>query len=726
MKKIFVFLLSLLLSVTLVACKDKNKNNVVAPNEIQIIGNQATMLKGEELQLTAKVLPEGADQRVIWSSSDENVLNVDDNGKVTAVGAGLAEIIVISRVKNNVQKRVAISVSEPVVYADPEEIVVTSTRQEVAVGSFINLSIKVLPENASQEVLWESSNNEIATVSGGRVTGMSVGDVIITVKTIANPEIKTTIPIKVVEANDDATDVEPTEIKINGENEVVAGFSIYLIVDILPYGASLNVFWSSSNENIAVVDAGGKVTGISEGKVTITATSARDTSVKNSIEITVLPYIEFTDIPNLQGYTIKILTDQGRIHEYYPFSDGYVAGDKYARMKAWQEVETKYNCKIVFGEYPDSAPWGPGRVTWVNQNAAKNSQPADIMILTTQWLSDLVNGNAVVDVTEYYEKYGRNQLPPDLRQSGSLKGKLYTLLSYLPGGIYVDQGLFYNLGLIEKYNLESPAVIFNRGEWTYSTFLEYVQTASAVLAEDETVLSGSPTLYWMGMTHAAGVKLLDTNNLTVNFKNQYARQAASILRQAYQISWGDIGVEEKVTSFQAGKSIFQSGEYWFVKDSTRFPKDLWGDDTRYGYVPYPRPDTLNKSETRTNLGVGPAYMMVKGVANRPSYVTEEAIYMAWSEINLNTIKYLDQDPEFNIDVAMKRAASYKIDDEASLDAIAFFKRDKLVFDPIIYGVVGYYSMTSTFDPVITEGKDFNQAIDEVYNEYRQKLVELYG
>lgn len=727
MKKLIVFILSMFLAIALVACGDPEKEVKNDPREIIISGNPATMYLGDEVTLTVKVNPDGASQEVTWSSSDETILQVDASGKVKAVGPGIADIIAFSKVNNRISKKISISVIQPIVYDDPEEIVFTSTRAEVAVGVFITLTVKVLPETARQEVLWSSSDETIATVSAtGRVTGVSVGVVTITATSVADPTIYKDYLVNVIEQDDSIEYTEPADIFISGENEVFEGFSIYLIADVLPYGASQNVFWSSSDEKVAVVDSQGRVTGISAGKTIITAVSTKNTSVKRNFEITVLTYTNFPDEPNLQGYTITILTDQGRIHEYYPFSENYTPGDKYARMAAWTDVETRFNCSIVFDEYPDQASWGAARVSWVNENAAKNTHTADIMILTTQWLSELANAGSLVDVTSFYETYGRNQLPPDIRQAGTLKGKLYTMLADIPGSVYVDQGLFYNVGLIEKYNLDSPANLFNRGEWTYTKFLEYVQTASAVLQEDESVLSGSPTLYWIGMTHAAGVKLLDTKNLTVNFRNQYARQAAQVLRQAYLISWGDINVDEKVASFTSGKSIFQSAEFWFCKDPARFPIDMWGEDTRYGYVPYPRPDTLTKAETRTNLGVGPAYMMVTGVANRPSYVTPEAIYRAWAEINHGSVRNLTNDPEFDVEVTMKRTAAFKLDEDASLEAIAFFKRDKLVFDPIIYGVVGYAYLTTYFDKVITEGQDYNEVVDSVFNTYYQRLIEIYS
>ena len=55
--------------------------------------SSCSVTEGDTFQLTAHVEPENAyDRSVIWSSSDEAVAAVDENGIVTAVGAGSAVI----------------------------------------------------------------------------------------------------------------------------------------------------------------------------------------------------------------------------------------------------------------------------------------------------------------------------------------------------------------------------------------------------------------------------------------------------------------------------------------------------------------------------------------------------------------------------------------------------------------------------------------------------------
>jgi len=69
-------------------------------------------------------------------------------------------------------------------------------------------------------------------------------------------------------------------LKITGSKVVAKGLSIKL-------KANQKVTWSSSNARIASVNADGKVTGVSAGKATITATSKSDKKVKQNWTVTV-------------------------------------------------------------------------------------------------------------------------------------------------------------------------------------------------------------------------------------------------------------------------------------------------------------------------------------------------------------------------------------------------------------------------------------------------------
>lgn len=83
-----------------------------------------------------------------------------------------------------------------------------------------------------------------------------------------------------------ASDIEATAVTISPETaSVKVGASVQLSAVLEPAGATSTVTWSSDNDSIATVDSTGKVTGVDEGTVTVTA-SVSDT-VKASAVVTV-------------------------------------------------------------------------------------------------------------------------------------------------------------------------------------------------------------------------------------------------------------------------------------------------------------------------------------------------------------------------------------------------------------------------------------------------------
>lgn len=85
MKKLFVILL-MLLSFSLVAC---GQTTGQVTRTVYVSGKQA-LAEGKTTQLKANV-------DATWTSSDESILTVDENGLVTAVGIGSAQITVVDK-----------------------------------------------------------------------------------------------------------------------------------------------------------------------------------------------------------------------------------------------------------------------------------------------------------------------------------------------------------------------------------------------------------------------------------------------------------------------------------------------------------------------------------------------------------------------------------------------------------------------------------------------------
>ncbi len=146
-----------------------------------VLDNDEIELKlGKKKTLVCTVLPEDAENKnVIWSSDNEKVATVSENGLVTAVGGGVATITVKSedggfeatcKVKVNVELD-GITISEQV--------------KELKVGESVTLSPKAVPDDATEplpSLIWSSSDTSVATVDeNGVVIAIGEGEAVITV-----------------------------------------------------------------------------------------------------------------------------------------------------------------------------------------------------------------------------------------------------------------------------------------------------------------------------------------------------------------------------------------------------------------------------------------------------------------------------------------------------------------------------------------------------------------
>lgn len=161
---------------------------------------------------------------------------------------------------------------------------------EIEVGQTLQLTAKVSPENASQDVSWSSGDEAKATVSGeGLVTAKAAGNVIITAKSSANADVKKDFAL-VIKPATPVVDNTPKSITLTtagNSTEVVVGSTLKVNATVSPAAAPQDVIWSTSDEKTATV-TNGVVTGVKEGDVTITATAKDVSTVTKSIKLTVV------------------------------------------------------------------------------------------------------------------------------------------------------------------------------------------------------------------------------------------------------------------------------------------------------------------------------------------------------------------------------------------------------------------------------------------------------
>lgn len=132
---------------------------------------------GTSLKLQATVLPKDAtDPRIEWSSDNEEVAQVDENGKVKAVGNGTATITV-KTLDQGKAATCAVTVAQ-----DVTEIRLDEESLSLLEGEQMTLAATVLPSSANDKTLtWTSSDYAVADVDGGgTVTALSKGQTVIT------------------------------------------------------------------------------------------------------------------------------------------------------------------------------------------------------------------------------------------------------------------------------------------------------------------------------------------------------------------------------------------------------------------------------------------------------------------------------------------------------------------------------------------------------------------
>ncbi|HNX16640.1 MAG TPA: Ig-like domain-containing protein [Bacilli bacterium] len=137
---------------------------------------------GSTLELTATVSPSNAtNKNVSWSSSNSNIASVD-NGTITPVQVGTADITVRTE-DGNYSAVCHVTVTNNTIHVT--SVSLSQNTLAIAKGSTANLTATVLPSNATNKnVSWSSDNTGVATVSNGTINALATGTATITATTI--------------------------------------------------------------------------------------------------------------------------------------------------------------------------------------------------------------------------------------------------------------------------------------------------------------------------------------------------------------------------------------------------------------------------------------------------------------------------------------------------------------------------------------------------------------
>ena len=274
--------------------KAEKEVKVVVPIESVSLSGDDSILKGETKRLTATINPEDTtdDKTITWSSDDENVLFVDQNGQIRGIKEGTANVKAVVAGKETTKQITVneIHINSIAIDGDQEfEMIKNQTK---------NLSVTINPENTTDDkgVVWKTNNEEVARVDNdGKVTALKEGEATITA-TVGTNETSVKINVKEIHINSVVINELDDEFTRGDEFKFSATYTPENTTD-----ENKTVEWSSSNADVGTIDQEGNFVALKEGTTTITAKIG---NIKAEREVTV--------IENHVG-DFKLLQEEGEV-----------------------------------------------------------------------------------------------------------------------------------------------------------------------------------------------------------------------------------------------------------------------------------------------------------------------------------------------------------------------------------------------------------------------------
>lgn len=223
---------------------------------------------------------------VTWESSDENIVTISNLAGSEGVASALMDgaVTITATYEDAIADTASLTVtSATLISIDVTPInpsVAKGLQQQfVATGTYSDAST----QDISSIVAWSSFDTNVATIDAdGLATGVDVGSSVITATSglVSGNTTLTVDPATLV-----SIAISPSAPSIrNGTLQQFTALGIY--TDASTQDITASVVWSSSDTNIATIDANGLASSVSSGSTTITATLGM---ISDTADLTVLP-----------------------------------------------------------------------------------------------------------------------------------------------------------------------------------------------------------------------------------------------------------------------------------------------------------------------------------------------------------------------------------------------------------------------------------------------------
>lgn len=241
-------------------------------NSVSFEGDNLLIKKGEIFRLNYHLEPNNVPSNVTFSSSDEDIVSVDDDNNIIAKKEGIA--VVKIKVNEQLEDEVTVYVKDKDVSTGyitlPNSISVVDTNMELIVDEEKIINYTVEPFNASKELVnIKSTDTSVVTIQDDKVKAVGIGNATIIME--INNNLQATISVSVKEKT-----VKVDYITITSINKVSIkkGETSQITYQISPSNATnQEVIFESLDKNIATVSDTGLITGVSKGETKIIVTT---------------------------------------------------------------------------------------------------------------------------------------------------------------------------------------------------------------------------------------------------------------------------------------------------------------------------------------------------------------------------------------------------------------------------------------------------------------------
>lgn len=252
---------------------------VVNPDiEITVTPDNYRLGYGKSFTLEATVLNKGKaidDAELIWTSSDESIVSVDENGKIYGEDFGDATITVMLDEEGSY----AYATCQVRVVREVTSIKLNHSVMTIIKGQTASIKADIQPSNATYtDAIFNSEDEKIAVIDEeGVITAVEVGTTWIWAKAKDNSGKEARCLVTVIEP------VSATGVTVSDKQVVlVAGENKKVVYSIKPYNTTDEITWTSGDDSIATVDGSGVITARRTGttNVTVMTTSGKTAQVE--------------------------------------------------------------------------------------------------------------------------------------------------------------------------------------------------------------------------------------------------------------------------------------------------------------------------------------------------------------------------------------------------------------------------------------------------------------